>query len=264
MARRDAGNIDATVIGLGDTLRGARRTHGRDLASCATATGIAIAHLRAMEEERLDTLPPDAAADLVHRYADHLGLNGRLLGDTVRAEIGADPDADTQPIPVVAAPAPRDPTLLWLGAGAAVGIGALILFGGGLGSGDTPAADAPPTTATPAGTRARPATPAPSPPPPQTLRPTPPARPAIDLRLGAQPGKTVWMEVRREGASGESLFAGVVGNGVTRRFTSRRPLWLGVAWAPNATVTVNGERIDPEGETESYLVTAKGLSRFSP
>jgi hypothetical protein len=255
------GNIARTVMQLGHTLRGARRERGSDLTSCAAATGIPVEHLRAMEEERLDRLPRDRATDIVRRYADHLGLDARLLGELVQAELAADPDADTQPIPVVGSPGPpRVATVLWLGAGAVVGLGALVVFGGGLGSGDGPSGATPTTTPPPAHSAPRTAR---TPPPPQTLRPTPPVRPAIDLRLGARSGKAVWIEVRREGASGESLFAGIVGNGVTRRFTSRTPLWLGVAWAPNATVTLNGEPIDPEGGTQSYLVTAKGLSRLS-
>jgi hypothetical protein len=180
----------------------------------------------------------------------------------VRAEFGTDPDADTQPIPVIRAPAGRDATLLWLGAGAAVGIGALLVFGGGVGSGGVPREDR--SAAATAGTAVtlRPASSAPAQ-PAQTLRPAAaPARPIVDLRLGARAGKSVWVEVRRGNASGESLFAGVVGNGVTKRFTSRRPLWLGVAWAPNARVVLNGGEIDADGGTESYLVTATGLTRI--
>jgi hypothetical protein len=95
------------------------------------------------------------------------------------------------------------------------------------------------------------------------LQPEPADTPAIDLRLGARAGKTVWVEVRRGGVSGPQLYAGTVGGATTKRIRSSTPLWLGVAWAPNVTVTVNDEVIDAEGGTESYMVTQRGLRRLT-
>jgi hypothetical protein len=80
--------------------------------------------------------------------------------------------------------------------------------------------------------------------------------------LDAKPGKTVWVEVRRGGVSGEQVFAGIVGGGTTKEIRSARPLWLGVAWAPNIAVTLNGEVIDTDGGTESYRVTPRGLTKL--
>lgn len=253
---------DRVVSGIGDTLRAARLQRGDDLTMSATATGIGPKFLEFIEQERFDELPPTAHADdLVRRYATYLGIDSERLN----VAGWADGDADTQEIPVVVAPQPRqrDSTLLWLGAGALIGVGGLIVLGGGLGSGDPPAT---PTTA--AGTAPRPPTattataPAGDAPAPPTLRPAPPTRATIELRLNARAGKTVWVEVRRGDVGGPQLFAGIVGNGTTRVIRSRAPLWLGVAWAPNVAIALNGEEFDAEGGTEAYRVTARGVTRL--
>lgn len=181
-----------------------------------------------------------------------MGLNSD--GDTTgpaQAPSGDPSDEDTQPLPVVVAPAPRVNGVLWLVAGALVGVGLLVVLGGGLGSGGGPAPRTPasPSPAAPEATTA------------STLVPAPPERPAIDLRIGARPGRSVWVEVRRGGPSGPQVFAGVLQGATMKRFRSPGPLWLGVAWAPNVAVTVNGEVVDAPGGTESYRVTARGLVR---
>ena len=239
---------------------------GEELATCSIATGIGKVFLAALEAGRLDTLPPTAnAPDLIARYATHLGLDGRRYADAMGVSDPDDPDADTQPIPIVRGPARRDTTLAWVAGGAAIGIGGLILLGGGLGS-DTarPRTTSTPSVA-PSGTARQPTAPtttprSQTPPPAPVLRPTPPRAEAIELRLDARAGKTVWVEVRRGDVQGDQLFAGIVGGGVTRVIRSATPLWLGVAWAPNVAVTLNGEALDTEGGTESYRVTARGLA----
>ena len=258
------------MTGIGDTLREARVQRGQDLAACSAGTGIGPMVLDALEDERFEELPPTAhAADLVERYAAHLGLDPRRLSDETRVLI-AD-DADTQPIPtVIRPPARRDSTLAWVGAGAAIGLGGLILLGGGLGSSGSPPQGTRATTTTtgtssrqPTQTSAVPSTSqAPASQTPPTLRPTPPHAAAIELSLGARPGKTVWVEVRRGDVAGAQMFAGIVGGGVTRVLRSAKPLWLGVAWAPNVVVTLNGEIIDADGGTESYRITPRGLTKL--
>jgi len=247
------------VTGLGDTLRVARERRGETLDACAAAAGIDAAQLRAVEDERLDGLPSGVAADLVARCARHLDLDPAWLAAELQLLEADDPAADTQPIPVVGSPR-RDSALIWVGAGALLGIGALVVLGGGLRS-DPP--DPIPATSTARTAQPPRTTTTAAAPEPQTLRPVPALIPAIDLRLGARAGKAVWVEVRRGGVSGAQVFAGIVGGKVTRRFTSAAPLWLGVAWAPNVTVSVNGEVIDAEGGTESYLVTQRGLERLT-
>jgi cytoskeletal protein RodZ len=252
------------VSGLGDTLRGARERRGEDLTAAAEAIGADPAHLEALEAEQLDRLPEgDDRAALVERYARHLELDPAWLAAELELLERHDPDADTQPIPLPTSRiGRRDSALIWLGAGVLLGVGALVLLGGGLGSDSsqpTSAASSPATTARGA-TTVRTGTTAAA---PQVLKPQPSGAPAIDLRLGARAGKTVWVEVRRGGVSGPQLYAGIVGGRTTKRIRSSTTLWLGVAWAPNLTVSVNDEELDAEGGTESYLVTARGLRRLT-
>lgn len=252
------------MSGLGDTLRGARERRGETLAAAAEAVGADHAQLEALEGEQLDRLPDgDERAQLVERYARHLELDPAWLAAELELLERHDPDADTQPIPLPARrKGRRDSALVWVGAGVLLGVGALVLLGGGLGSDSsqpTSAASTPATTARSATTASTGTTAA----APQVLQPQPSSSPAIDLRLGARAGKTVWVEVRRGGVSGPQLYAGIVGGGATKRIRSSTPLWLGVAWAPNLTVSVNDEELDAEGGTESYLVTARGLRRLT-
>jgi cytoskeletal protein RodZ len=255
------------VTGIGDTLRRARVQRGQNRAACSAATGIGPAFLHALEEERFDDLPPTAhAPDLVERYAAYLGLDPKRLSDEVRALVSDDPDADTQPIPIIRPPARRDSTLAWVSGGAVIGIGALVLLGGGLGSDNRrprTVTTTTPTTGSPTQTSSAGATTQTSGvEPPPTLRPIAPTTAAIELRLGAKAGKTVWVEVRRGDVGGTQVFAGIVGGGKTRVIRSAKPLWLGVAWAPNIAVTLNGEVIDAQGGTESYRVTPRGLKKL--
>jgi cytoskeletal protein RodZ len=255
------------VTGIGDTLRAARVQRGQNRAACSAATGIGPVFLHALEEERFDDLPPTAhAPDLIERYATYLGLDARRLSDEVRALISDDPDADTQPIPIIRPPVRRDSTLAWVGGGAVIGIGALVLLGGGLGSDNSrprTVTTTTPTTGNPTQTSSAGATTQPSGvEPPPTLRPIAPTTAAIELRLGAKAGKTVWVEARRGDVRGTQVFAGIVGGGKTRVIRSATPLWLRVGWVPNIAVTLNGEVIDAQGGTESYRVTPRGLEKL--
>lgn len=242
-------------------LRSRREQREETLDTCAAKTGLTVAVLTALEQERMtDVGTVEEAARATRHYAMHLELDAHRLADEVRAQFGADDD-DTQPIPIVAAMRKmKEPAGLWLGAGAVLGIGLLAVLGGGLGSGGSASREATGTrpAVSPSVAAAAPATKAAT----ATLRPTGPKRPPIDLRLGAQAGKTVWVEVRRGDVSGEQVFAGIVGAGVTRRVTSAKPLWVGVAWAPNLKISLNGEPLNAEGGTESYRVTARGLERL--
>jgi hypothetical protein len=243
------------VTGVGHTLRSARERLGQSLASVSDATGISVEDLERIEGE--PPAGPDAAdRAVVERYAAHLGLDAALLADEARTA-SSDAGADTRVIPVAAPAKRRDPAIVWIAAGAVAGIAGLAFLGGGFGSGGGDTGSK--VVITTAARTAQAAGPAAA-----TIRPVPSTQPAIELRLSARPGKTVWVEVRRGGASGKPVFAGIVGGGTTKRFTSDRPLWLGVAWAPNVVVTVNGEQVDAPGGTESYLVTAGGLRRFTP
>ena len=264
-----AGLATSVVVdGLGATLRSARLKRGESLAQTSLATGIGPVFLAALEDENDETLPPTVnRQDMVTRYATYLGLDPQTLAATL-SDGG---DAITQEIPVVRPPVKRDSTLAWVGGGAAIGLVGLIALGGGLGGGDSPTSQAPTRTQRTSSTTQRPtaSTPTGIAPTatqtttgPATLRPTPPATAAINLTLDAKAGKTVWVEVRRDDAGGDQIFAGIVGGNARQVIKSAKPLWLGVAWAPNLSLTLNGEIIDADGGTESYTVTARGLTKL--
>ena len=69
-----------------------------------------------------------------------------------------------------------------------------------------------------------------------------------------------YMMRSRERQAGDSAFTAEE----ARLIRSAKPLWLGVAWAPNVAVTLNGEVLDAAGGTESYRVTARGLTKLAP
>ena len=168
----------------------------------------------------------------------------------------------TSEFPVVEGPRVRDSSILWVAAGILIGIIVLtILFA--LGGGSEDAGDRPPsqpesTSALPSGTHD---------PPPDGGRTTPgPVQVnSAALVIRAQDGERVFIEVRRGGASGRRLFAGVITDTGVREFAipAEQPLWLQVAWAPSALVQVGGVEQDTSGGTESYLVTRAGLQRVA-
>ncbi len=81
------------------------------------------------------------------------------------------------------------------------------------------------------------------------------------LRLGGR--SDVFVEVRRGSEKGPSLFAGIVGKGTAKTFTSRGPLWLNISWAPNATIRIDGRDVPLTGGTEYYVARASGLRRVT-
>lgn len=207
---------------------------------------------------------------------------------------------------MVGAPAPKAKIadLVWIGGGAIAGLVAMVVFAGGLGSGDDTRGKPTPT----ATVRTRTLTPAPRPgrPAATTTAPartgattstaagttttgpaatttdtdttgtdtgatiTAPAGTSTDttgtpfqMTVGAKPDKTVYIEVRAGGPSGQRLFAGEVGKEITRTFSSTDPLWIGFGWAPNAVVTIDGREVAAEGGTDAFTATADGLVRVA-
>lgn len=93
-----------------------------------------------------------------------------------------------------------------------------------------------------------------------------------DAAPGAEPAaftltldgkRPVFIVVRRRSEKGDQVFAGTVGDGVTKRLTSTTPLWVNVAWAPNARIAIDGRAVPTTGGTEYYLARASGLRRVT-
>ena len=95
-----------------------------------------------------------------------------------------------------------------------------------------------------------------------TTEATPGTTPAA-FTLTLDGRRPVFIVVRRRSEKGDQVFAGTVGDGVTKRLTSTAPLWVNVAWAPNALIAIDGRTVPTTGGTEYYLARASGLRRVT-
>lgn len=99
--------------------------------------------------------------------------------------------------------------------------------------------------------------------PPRATDPaTAPAAPGT-FELTLDGTSEVYIEVKRRSETGDTVFAGRVGNGTRKRLTSRVPLWLNVSWAPNAIIRIDGRDIPVDGGTELYVARPSGLRRVT-
>ncbi|HEV2773407.1 MAG TPA: helix-turn-helix domain-containing protein [Thermoleophilaceae bacterium] len=95
--------------GIGETLREARMRQQIDIGEVERATKIRAKYLRALENEEFDLLPgPTFVRSFLKTYADHLGLDSRVLVEEFRASSEDLPDED--PLPAFRPPSHREPT----------------------------------------------------------------------------------------------------------------------------------------------------------
>jgi hypothetical protein len=77
------------VAEIGDKLRDARVRQGKDLDDVEQATKIRTKYLAALEDERFDVLPGSSyAIPFLRTYAEHLGLDARMLVEEYRSRHG--------------------------------------------------------------------------------------------------------------------------------------------------------------------------------
>ena len=94
--------------GIGETLREARMRQQIDIGEVEQATKIRAKYLRALENEEFDLLPgPTCVRSFLKTYADHLGLDARVLVEEFRASSEGLPDED--PLPAFRPPSHREP-----------------------------------------------------------------------------------------------------------------------------------------------------------
>jgi cytoskeleton protein RodZ len=95
--------------GIGETLREVRMRQQIDIGEVEQATKIRAKYLRALENEEFDLLPgPTFVRSFLKTYADHLGLDSRVLVEEFRASSEDLPDED--PLPSFRPPSQREPT----------------------------------------------------------------------------------------------------------------------------------------------------------
>jgi cytoskeletal protein RodZ len=99
-----------TVQSVGERLRAAREAQGLTLEEIAASTRIPRRHLQTIEEGRYDGLPaPTYSAGFIKSWARRLGLNGQVLADEFRAEMGGIAVERTQSLPYEPADPRRTP-----------------------------------------------------------------------------------------------------------------------------------------------------------
>jgi len=95
--------------GIGETLREARMRQQIDIGEVERTTKIRAKYLRALENEEFDLLPgPTFVRSFLKTYADHLGLDARVIVEEFRASSEGLPDEDPMPA-FRSPPSPREP-----------------------------------------------------------------------------------------------------------------------------------------------------------
>ena len=246
--------------GLGATLRAARTASRASLADLERRTKIRAAHLSALEEERLDLLPPlPFVRGFIRTYAEALGLDPEplvaRLPDVIaaRATTGGD---EWRPVQATIEPAQPGSRLRRRASTAGVvallvGIALVLFFAQQLrelGRPVQPAAPAPlasPQTTQPTPQTATPASPTPAAQvaPPQPPGPTPAAADGVTVEVSAS-GRS-WLQVVAD--QGPPLFEGFIVAGESRRWQSSGTMTIRVGNAGAVVVTVNGKNVGPLG-----------------
>jgi cytoskeleton protein RodZ len=244
------------VFEIGNSLREARQRQGLDLARVEDATKIRAKHLQALEDERFEVLPAETyVKGFLRAYAEFLGLDGELYVDEFNSRF-----ASVEELPVAAAPPRRRKrasessfvvvALAGIVAVAILVVVAFTLSNDGSSNGAADLTDRRASTHM-TGSSAQGETNAST----QQKQPT-----TARLVLTAARG-SCWVEVRRNAADGELLFAGTIERGKSMRFTGKR-LWLifGSAPSDNLNVRLNGQRVSdfPAGEPV-VIASARGI-----
>jgi cytoskeletal protein RodZ len=246
------------MFALGSSLRDARLRQGLQVEEVEEQTRISRRYLRALEEERFELLPGDAYAKaFLGSYADFLGLDAKAFTDEYSARLSKrapEPALRFRPLPrkrpvslVVLVSLQRWPLLV------AVGVAALIAvlawqYG---------APNSPPKPLS------QPTAPAPAQPPTLTTPPTtptptlPPPTPALTLKAVRGP---CWIDVHLYSASGKIVYINTLAQGVTVRFSLRRPLWIRLGAPSNLNATIGTRPITGlPTQPANFLATKTGL-----
>ena len=258
----DAGLADEVVSAqtLGQFLRQERELRGIPLDRIEEATRIRAAQLRAIEDDRLESLPAEAyARGFVRTYAEYLGLNGddivAIFNDQWnRSAHRAEPALPQTPVSV-ARSSPSGLFSMWVALACLLLAGSAVLYlMGGSGGGHT--AQPPPTTHPPA---TQPVT---SPDTTATQTP-PPAQPTgVHMTVTAAQG-SCWLEARRGSATGALLAERTLSPGQAVRLHARR-VWLRLGDPTSVRLRVNGHTLQTAYPAQpiNLLVTSHGATQL--
>lgn len=241
------------TIGIGETLRAARRERGLSLDDVASETRIRQRYLSALEDEEFASLGEDVyVKGFLRSYAKYLGVRPEPLLHEYQRSFGRDPDdvvALTASVSEARQPMPLPRAVRVVATAAAV----VLLLGivAVLGDGDRTTAEPPPLALDPTASpgSAAPAGPTAAPTAARTPTPTPgattTAAPAsgVEVRVLVSGGDS-WLRVA---VDGRVEVEGVQPDGTALEFSGEDEVVLRIGNAGAVQLVVDGENIGPAG-----------------
>ena len=222
---------------IGNTLREARVRRKLTLQRVEEDTKIRVKYVQAMENEDFDVMPGATyVKGFLRTYAGYLELDPDVIVDEYRSR-GLRDRAQQEPFggsSIIGAPRSHRGrnTVLFVAVVCLLVLGVIyVLSLGDGGEGGTPA-----TQPGALGIASPSASAEPSPRPSHTA----PAVVPGELRITTV--SDAWVEVRRNGPTGDLLFSGTIAKGKTRVYVSD-VLWLRLGSPPNVRLRVEGRRI---------------------
>jgi Helix-turn-helix domain len=221
---------------IGNTLREARLRRALDIADCESATKIRAKYLRALEEEQFEVLPgPTYVKGFLRTYAEYLELDGRLVLDeyesrSARSDHPHHPDGD--PTRRRAKRRRNREGRVLLVASSLVLVASTGLW---VGFADD-----------------------------RNEQPPAPVVEVTPIRAEFSPAgnKPTYLEVRKDGPKGETLFTpGPVPAGTTRAVDARPPIWVYVGEGSGLRLVVDGAPVKtPPGKITFVLNPGGGIT----
>lgn len=235
---------------IGGSLREARTRQGLELHDAERATRIRAKYLGALEDERFDQLPEEVYAKAFLRtYADFLGLDSELYVAELNSRFEATrPPPPPEPERRVTLPRLGLRSAAALGGGAAfVAVGLLAWrFGAGVEERAPPASPArPPAVTTTTSTTG--------------AKPRPGRNPAVARFVLVAARGDCWLSVRAGSRDGRVLYEGMLREGKSVGFASKR-LWIRMGAPWNLEARLNGRAVRGlPADTGNVVVTRAGV-----
>lgn len=231
------------AIGIGETLRAARRQYGRSLADAAAETRVRETYLAALEEEEFAALGGGVyVKGFLRSYAKFLDLDPEPLLAAYRTEYERDEEVPSTHNRPLAPMGPRErrggPAVIVVAAGALLLVLAAIGLVAGGGGDEEQTRDRGPA---PVGEGTDEGEPRDTPSPPRTPTPTPtpdlPEIEGIEVAV-AVTGTVSWMRVQ---VDGQTIVEGEQPNGFTRTFTGDEVVEIRIGDASAVSLEANGQ-----------------------
>jgi transcriptional regulator with XRE-family HTH domain len=231
------------VFEIGTTLREARVRRNLTLQQVEEDTKIRVKYIQAMENEEFDVMPgPTYIMGFLRSYSSYLGLDPEVIIAEYRSR-AASGDALRPPEPfggVSALGAPRSHrgrnTIVFVAVLCLLVLAVIYVLGLNSGGDD----GGPGTSPSALGISPSPS-PSPSAPPSPSPSPTPTVRPGLEdvVRVEAARGDC-WLQVRRNGPQGVTLYSGTLTRGQAEAFKGK-VLWLRLGNPPAVRIIVQGK-----------------------